>query len=532
MQNLITEIKSHTQPTRLFTKNHNLFDTLKVKYAWCETALEMIYCINNNILEAPICQLSTCMNVISFAQANRKYNVGCCKSHSQMVARFKKGGMESLKMTDASKIKKKQTFMDNYGVDNPMKDNICKEKQHTTMFANHGVKSPLQSKKIKEKTQQTCIDRYGVDNVMKYKEIQQRVINTNNSKFGVSCVFKNPIIQQKRQQTCFLKFGVLYPLQNKDILDKCKKTKLLKYGVEFPFQSTEIQQNIAILNRSISKGELELFNMIDSNNKIQSDRSILDGKEIDIYLPFEKIAIEFNGIYWHSELNGKDKNYHLGKTIQCDEKGIQLLHIFETEWHQKQNIILSVINAKRGQFKDRIYARKTKIREITIKEKNNFLEENHLQGQDKSAVKLGLFYEATLVSVMTFGKSRYNVAYEYEMHRFCNKLGTQIIGGASKLWKYFQRNFQPVSVITYSDRRYSNGLFYEKIGFTKLRETAPNHFYFKGNSGLMSRIAWQKHKLKDKLPIFDETLTAWKNMQLNGYDRIYDCGNYVFEWKL
>ena len=93
------------------------------------------------------------------------------------------------------------------------------------------------------------------------------------------------------------------------------------------------------------------------------------------------------------------------------------------------------------------------------------------------------------------------------------------------------RNFKPTSIITYADRRYSDVSFYEKIGFEKLRESSPNYFYWKGSSGLKSINMFQKHKLKDKLEIFDGNKTEWENMQINGYDRIWDCGNFVFEWK-
>jgi hypothetical protein len=157
---------------------------------------------------------------------------------------------------------------------------------------------------------------------------------------------------------------------------------------------------------------------------------------------------------------------------------------------------------------------------------------HHIQGKDKSSIKLGLFYQNELVSVMTFGKSRYNKKYQYEMYRFCNKKEHQIVGGAGKLWMYFVRTFNPVSVVTYADRRYSNGKLYENLGFITVGVSSPNYFYFKkGTILLMSRIQFQKHKLKNMLKIFDSNMTEWENMQNNGYDRIWDCGNYVFEWE-
>jgi hypothetical protein len=133
---------------------------------------------------------------------------------------------------------------------------------------------------------------------------------------------------------------------------------------------------------------------------------------------------------------------------------------------------------------------------------------------------------------MTFGKSRYNKNYQYELIRFCNKINTVVTGGASKIFKYFIRNYNPESLISYADLRYSNGALYEKLGFAKLKSSNPNYFYFHKSSTpkLMSRVQFQKHKLKDKLDIYNESLSEYRNMLNNGYDRIWDCGNGVYEY--
>ena len=119
------------------------------------------------------------------------------------------------------------------------------------------------------------------------------------------------------------------------------------------------------------------------------------------------------------------------------------------------------------------------------------------------------------------------------MHRFCTKKGHQIVGGASKLWVYFVRNFNPESVVTYADRRYSSGKLYETLDFVKVGVSSQNHFYFKKGheTTLYSRIKFQKHKLGNMFDNFDHSMTSWENMQNNGYDRIWDCGNYVFGWE-
>jgi hypothetical protein len=367
---------------------------------------------------------------------------------------------------------------------------------------------------------------------------------------SVKCLSNNDIVKEtKIKHSMHKKLETLFGIDTIIPLFEKKNYIGAKQGTKYKFECSKCHKEFEsrISNGHIplcpicdykhfngnSKMENELISILEKEHILEkSNRTVLNGKEIDIYIPIKKLAIEFDGIYWHSELNGKSKNYHLDKTIKCMKKDIHLMHIFENEWLEKRDIVLSVINAKLGKFEKKIYARKCIVSEISSTTKNKFLEENHLQGQEKSSIKLGLFFDGELVSVMTFGNSRFNRHYQYEMHRFCNKVGYQIIGGASKLFKHFLRCYLPESVVTYSDIRYSTDTYYEKMGFTKINTLKPNYFYFKvGSTKLMPKIQFQKYKLKNKLNIFNIDLTEWENMQLNGYDRIWDCGNNVFEWK-
>lgn len=174
-----------------------------------------------------------------------------------------------------------------------------------------------------------------------------------------------------------------------------------------------------------------------------------------------------------------------------------------------------MILSKIGENK-RIYARKCHIKEIDTRIKNNFLEENHIQGRDFSSVKIGLYFENNLVSVMTFGKARFSKNHEWEMIRFCNKKYYNVVGAAGKLIKYFIGSYEPESIVSYANARYSNGNLYEKLGFNYLHRSDPNYFYFKGKN-VLSRIKCQKHKLKNVLGSgFDENKTERQNMIDNG----------------
>lgn len=262
------------------------------------------------------------------------------------------------------------------------------------------------------------------------------------------------------------------------------------------------------------------------------DRTILIGKELDFYIPQKNIAFELNGLYWHSELGkGINKRYHLNKSKSCACYGIKLIHIFENEWNYKKEIVKSVIKNILGlNNTTKIFARKCEIKDISINEKNKFLNENHLQGEDKSTVKLGLYYNDELVSLMSFRKtSRFDKTSDWELMRFCNKLNTNIVGGASKLFSYFINNYEYKQIVSYSDRRYFDGEIYNTLGFKFTGFTPPNYYYIINKyKDLRHRMSFQKHKLSKILKEYDEKLPEWENMKNNGYDRIWDCGNSKF----
>ena len=168
--------------------------------------------------------------------------------------------------------------------------------------------------------------------------------------------------------------------------------------------------------------------------------------------------------------------------------------------------------------------------QLDSKTTNDFLEANHLQGRDCSLFRYGLFYNNELVAVMTFGKPRFDNDHDYELIRFASQNGYCIAGGASRLLRHF-RDSHDGSIVTYADRRYSDGTFYEKIGFALKGVSQPNYWYVK-NYDKLSRYACQKHKLKDVLGDgYDASLSERENMIANGYHVVYDCGNLVFELK-
>jgi len=255
------------------------------------------------------------------------------------------------------------------------------------------------------------------------------------------------------------------------------------------------------------------------------------------------------GISKYSMFNNFDNEYqnkykHLLKTEKCENQQIQLFHIFENEWlnKDKKEIWKSILKNALLLNEEKIFARKCILKEI----KDNiiikhFLNENHIQGYCNSKIKLGLYYNNELVSIMTFGKARFNKNINYELLRFCSKKNINIIGGGSKLLKYFKNKYLQMNetLISYGNRRwtYKNKNFYKQTGFKEINQSFGNYYYFynKNVLKLYHRTIFQKHKIKKyynnkqyNIIYFNNKETETFNMYKNGYRKIYDSGQLVF----
>ena len=281
-----------------------------------------------------------------------------------------------------------------------------------------------------------------------------------------------------------------------------------------------------------SKEEIQLLEYIKEiyTGEIQINiRGIIPKSEIDIYLPELKLGIEYNGLYWHSEKNNKLSNYHLNKTTEANKIGIRLIHIFSDEWLNKKNIVKSKLKSIITKNKENtIFARKCTVKEIDPQTKNIFLNEYHIQGEDKSQIKLGLFYNDVLSAIMTFSKPRLalggksNYKNIYELSRYASS--QYIVGGGDKLIKYFTKTYNPKSIYSYSDNRWTdpNNNMYLKMGFKIEKTSTPNYFYTKNYLVRIHRYNFNKFNLK-KIGA-DITKTEHKIMEEMGYTKIWDCG--------
>ena len=392
-------------------------------------------------------------------------------------------------------------------------------------------------------------------------DVYKKAKDTNIKKYGCSCTLANDKIKKKSHETKKQKYNDEYycnsekarQRHNLKTFEKFKNditdcnimgynNKILTCECNICHNIFDIDESFAYLRhyrynlplctgcypkmQAVSSKELDMLAYIKSiypNDIKQNVRNILENKELDIYLPDKKLAFEFDGLYWHSELY-KDKNYHLNKTEACRKKGIRLIHVFEDEWKYKGDIVKSRICGLLG-LNTRIFARKCDIREVNYNDSKAFLDMNHIQGNCMSTYRYGLYYNNELVSIMTFGPSRFADG-EYELIRFCNKLNVNVIGGASKLFKYFLRNHAEYDhIVSYADRRWSVGNLYEKLGFELISETPPAYYYVKDDCRF-NRIDFQKHKLVKAG--FDSKKTEHEIMLERKIYRIYDCGNLKY----
>ena len=415
-------------------------------------------------------------------------------------------------------LKIKKSNLDRYGVESYSQTDEWKDKVKITSLEKYGTDFPFQSNELKEKYKQACIEKYGVEWASQSDTVKLKILKNKR--------LKN--YQSNKDKLALKGIEIISGI------DSYVNNSLVDYrcgicGTEFQSKYTSFQKVICPeCSKLIGKSEDEnilttYISEICDYQIIRNDRTILDGKELDIYIPEKHLAIEFNGDYWHSD-NKVGKKYHQEKSLKCMEKGIRLIHIFEYEWNNKQEICKSIIKSALGIYDKTIYARRCVVKEINSDNYRNFLDINHLQGAINSSIRYGLYYQNELVSVIGFGKSRFKQG-EIELHRFCSKLGYHIPGAFSKLIKHSGLT----DFITYVDLAHFSGDGYKALGFKELSITEPNYKWVKGNIAL-NRFQTQKHKLNNLLYSYNGLLTEDENMSMNGFFKIYDSGNLKLEY--
>ena len=482
---------------------------------------------------------------------------------------FVKGMLLSDELKQKRSAKAKETFLKKYGVDNPAKSKEVLAKMQKTNLEKYGVEYSAQSDIVKEKIKATNLEKYGVECSFQAEVVKDKIKATNLERYGVdnpskSAVIKNKIVESNRKN-----LGVDYPMQSKEVMDKSRITSLEKYGTEYPNQSDivkskidastlehygvnrackldEFKQKVVDTNRErygvdytclIYSGKLRgndssynrSFAELLDDNGIKYEREFLLQKYSYDFKVGETL-IEINPTATHNThfnpygKNRIDANYHRDKSKLAKDSGYSVIHVFD--WDDVDKVVQLL------KFRVTAYARKCDVKVVSEIDTNNYLDMYHLQGTCRGQkIRLGLYHDNQLVSLMTFGKSRFNKSCEYELLRYCSHYN--VVGGAEKLFKYFVDNYKPNSIVSYCDISKFNGKVYDVLGFKYIKTNSPRKHWY---------------SLKEKRHITDGLLLSQgydrlfkenhgkgtSNEELilaRGYLPVYDCGQSTYIWR-
>lgn len=538
LSDLAKLLKENPRSTKkLYNLNKESIDKL---YPNIEDWNEKIYLVKEELNNPPLC---LCGKFKQFHRFSNGYFETCGNSICKTKQRI---------------IKQEQTNLKKFGYKNATQSPEVKKKIKETNLSKYGVTCTLNEKQTKEKIKNTLRNKYGVDSPLQSNVLQEKRNNTMIKKYGTNSVFYSDIYKESMLK----KYNVINPMQSSDILkrvsdtqrkqkldilvEKIKSTnkefisveenrlnlKCKKCGNIFSIHrcslnahlrnDNEFCQKCNPINRFRSNGKNEVYEFClneFSNQKISNNRKI-GGYELDIFFDDLNFGIEYNGLYWHSE-DYKSEDYHQKKLEKFESLGINILQIWEDDWFLKQDIIKNIIRSKINPIK--IGARNFKIKIVDFKEAKEFHEKFHLDGYSVAKIHIGLYLEGELISLASFGKSRYKNDAEWELIRYTTKENYSIIGGFSKILNFFVKNQNPLSLKSYKklDLGYKN--FYESLGFKKEKRVSPNFFWIV-NGVRVNRQNFQKKKLKN----IKDGQTAIEYMHEQGYKRLWDSGSDLF----
>lgn len=465
-----------------------------------------------------------------------------------------------------SKTKQQQTNLDRYGVKFLIHNDELRKKMEATNIERYSGRSSLSSTIVQDKIKKTIRRKYGASSHLQNEDVKQKIKNTMLNTYGAEHALQDSATLDKMHDTMQSKYGVKHALQLNIFLEKARATnnelydrdsymqrnipadvlKLIddrewliqKHHVE-KLPLTTISESLGIDPTTIanrmkkfdievkhyfsSSGERELREFIEELGftVIRNSQKLIYPSELDIIIESKKIAIEYCGLFWHSDYI-KDGDYHKNKYDICNNIGYRLITIFENEWLDNKQIVKDkLINILGKSEKQRIYARKCEIVDVNRNDKSTFFDINHVQGDGPSSINIGLKHENTVVAVIGFIKTKTH----YVLNRYATSVS--VIGGFSKLLSYFEQKYNHPTIITFADLRWSDGDLYYNNGFTLDKTLKPDYYWTNGRK-LWHKFNFRHSTMKNKLSNYDPELSESQNMYNNGYYKIYDCGKLRF----
>lgn len=366
-----------------------------------------------------------------------------------------------------------------------------------------GLSSPI----IREKVKETNIQRYGVENVFASEEVIEKLHDIREERIEKFEQENDVILGMK----LFERFGTGF-MQAKIVEPIIYNGSRFYKNSDIPY----IEKCCELSRGNVSISEVEIGDFIEEFTNVERNtRKIIPPYELDIFIQDKKLAIEINGIYWHSTNSGKSRDRHLKKTLACNKLGIRLIHINEFEWKNKREICKSILLSALGIYETIINVNDCDIKEVSLSESSVFLDKNHIQGSISSSYQLGVYYKNELVQLVTFNK---NDEYE-ELPRVCTKLNTFVIGGFDKVMKT-----QPFPVVHYFvDKSKFTCSEYTEHGWKVIGETMPSYVYYKGSECIDKQCEQNLMQLLGDE--FNSNETPEQNLVRNGYLQVYDCGS-------
>lgn len=494
-------------------------------------------------------------------------NQGSCECNS--IGNAKRWSEITNDEQQATNEKRKKTVQKKYGVDHVSELMEMKEKAAKTCIARYGTKSPTQNPDVLRKSSNTCMKNNGVAWPQQNQDIFDKTTQIFKDRYGISRPAQFPAFQDRAKQTCIARYGVEIPMQIPEVSKKvtmavkkknfnellsnrsgltplftideyanCHSDDLLLWKCntctnEF-YQTFKLSNNksCSVCNPKHQTWGETLIESWLKEAGVEYEMgsfSIIKPQQLDFYLADHKLAIEFNGLYWHSELAGRTKSYHVNKFKKCDELNIKLIQVFEHELLRNEALIKERILNALGKNTHRLYARKLKVAQISSREARDFLNDHHTQGGLPSAFNYALVKDGVIYSVMSFSKVRYSKTLaDWELTRFASRSSYSVVGAASRLFSAFVNENQIDSVVSYADLKWGKGNVYKKMGFEFSHYSQPNYWYFRGIDSVTSRIKFQKHKLPKDLHHLG---SEWEIMKHLKWNRYWDCGNAVWVWR-
>lgn len=534
---LLTHTNKITANKSLVCEIHNSSPS-NIKYT---NIKQEIYHILHNLPQIPICQSPTCDTLVSWDKRNQRYTTYCgyeCSNSNQ---------------SQETKQKRTKTNIDRYGGNAPACSEDVRQLMKNTNIDRYGDQyTTLTASKSKK----AIYVKYGVNNISELDAVKQKKIQTSLTRYGTKYPNQSPEILERRVNTCLAVYNrkshrqigisdLSYAtLINKDSMVDLHITKknsvagmalqlgVSKWTIYNYLNLHDIENQNLILHTSCSVGQQELITFL-TDNGVQfevNNRSIISPLELDIYLPEFKLAIEYNGLYWHSEKNNKTSNYHKNKTELCEAQNIRLIHIFEDEWNfQKQQCKDTILHLL-GRSERGIFARNTTIKSIPWVVARDFLDTYHLLKAGKSGnYRIGAFDpDGNLIGVMVFGKQNNegSDANVVELRRFVtNKKNNPGLG--SKMFKYAVQQQGYTSIVAFVDRRWFTGLVKSYIGFTLVGVTAPALWWTNGRIRKHRRFITKTKLVSEG---YSSALSKHHILDTLGYYRIWDCGKLKLRW--